>query len=118
MAEASRRHALICLNSRRLLQSPPGPARGCGVSIVTAAPNGSVLPLHSPCQPSGRRFLRGDLSRCQTFPRWIGHVGSVLAMIFCMAFLAGGVVVLLMPGFVLVVLENRCERSLTGTNRG
>jgi hypothetical protein len=37
-------------------------------------------------------------------------------MIFYMAFLAAGVA--LMPGFALVVLENRYERSLTGTNTG
>ncbi len=48
MAEASRRHALICPNSRGLLQSPPGQARALVMFIVTAAPDGSVLPRAFP----------------------------------------------------------------------
>jgi membrane-bound ClpP family serine protease len=54
-------------------------------------------------------------------PRWIGFAGFVLALIFCMSFLAGqlwGAIALLIPGFALVVLENRYERGLIGSGRG
>jgi Flp pilus assembly protein TadB len=48
-------------------------------------------------------------------PHWIGQVGLVLALIFCGAFLAGQLwlaVLLMIPLFALVVLENRYERRL------
>jgi hypothetical protein len=48
-------------------------------------------------------------------PHWIGQVGLVLALIFCGAFLAGAWwlgVLLLIPLFALVVLENRYERRM------
>jgi len=51
-------------------------------------------------------------------PGWIGAVGFVLLMIFCGAFLGGQLwfaVLILIPCFVLVVLENRYERGLIGT---
>jgi hypothetical protein len=53
-------------------------------------------------------------------PHWVGFAGFVVAMIFCLAFLAGqlwAAVLLLIPGFALVVLENRYQRGLLGTGR-
>ena len=47
-------------------------------------------------------------------PRWIGAVGFVLALIFCGAFLGGALwlaILLLIPCFVLVILEIRYERQ-------
>jgi hypothetical protein len=46
-------------------------------------------------------------------PHWIGLVGLVLSLILCGGFLAGAwwlSVLLLIPLFALVVLENRYER--------
>jgi membrane-bound ClpP family serine protease len=54
-------------------------------------------------------------------PRWIGHVGLVLALLLCGTALAGQLwlaVLLMIPSFALVVLESRCERGLIGTRRG
>ena len=54
-------------------------------------------------------------------PSWIGYIGFMLMMIFCAAFLGGQLwfaVFLLIPCFVLVVLENRYERGLMGTRSG
>jgi membrane-bound ClpP family serine protease len=54
-------------------------------------------------------------------PRWIGYVGLVLSLIFCGAFLAGQLwfaVLLMIPCFALVILENRHERGLMGTRGG
>ena len=53
-------------------------------------------------------------------PRWTGHVGIVLGLILCGAFLGGQLwlaVLLMIPGFALVVLENRYERGLMGARR-
>ena len=54
-------------------------------------------------------------------PRWIGYLGFVVALIFCAAFLGGGwwiAILLLIPSFALVVLENRYERGLMGRGTG
>lgn len=51
-------------------------------------------------------------------PHWIGQVGMVLSLIFCGAFLAGAWwvgILLLIPVFALIVLENRYERGLRET---
>jgi hypothetical protein len=53
-------------------------------------------------------------------PTWIGSAGFVLSMVICGAFLGGAwwlAILLLIPGFALVVLENRYERGLIGTRR-
>ena len=53
-------------------------------------------------------------------PSWIGSVGFVMLMIFCGAFLGGGwwfSILLLIPCFALVIIENRYERGLIGTRR-
>jgi hypothetical protein len=50
-------------------------------------------------------------------PRWIGSAGFVLMFIFCAAFLGGYLllfVLLLIPCFVIVAIENRYERGLMG----
>jgi hypothetical protein len=50
-------------------------------------------------------------------PHWIGQVGLVLSLIFCGSFLAGAWwfgLILLIPLFALVVLENGYERRLRG----
>ena len=50
-------------------------------------------------------------------PSWIGQVGLVLTLIICGAFLGGWwwvAVLLMIPGFALVILENRYERGLMG----
>jgi membrane-bound ClpP family serine protease len=47
-------------------------------------------------------------------PHWIGYAGLVLSIIFCGSFLAGEMwlaVLLMIPCFALVVLENRYERQ-------
>ena len=54
-------------------------------------------------------------------PLWIGYVGLALSMIFCGSFLAGQLwvaIVLLIPLFALVVIENRYERGVMETRRG
>jgi len=53
-------------------------------------------------------------------PHWIGQVGLVLSLIFCGSFLGGAWwvgVLLLIPLFAVVVLENRYERGLMGKTR-
>jgi membrane-bound ClpP family serine protease len=53
-------------------------------------------------------------------PPWIGHVAFVLCLIFCGSFLGGAwwfALLLLIPAFGLVVLENRYERGLMGPRR-
>ena len=47
-------------------------------------------------------------------PRWIGSTGFVLMLIFCGSFVGGALwfaILLLIPCFALVVLENRYERQ-------
>jgi membrane-bound ClpP family serine protease len=47
-------------------------------------------------------------------PRWIGSTGFVLMLIFCGSFVGGMLwfaILLLIPCFALVVLENRYERQ-------
>jgi membrane-bound ClpP family serine protease len=46
-------------------------------------------------------------------PHWIGAVGFVVMMVFLLAFLGGALwlaVLLLIPGFALVLLEIRYQR--------
>jgi hypothetical protein len=46
-------------------------------------------------------------------PRWVGGIGFVLVMAFCVAFLAGQLWIalpLLIPCFALVIIENRYEQ--------
>jgi hypothetical protein len=53
-------------------------------------------------------------------PRWIGQVGLPLQLLFCGAFLAGVpflAMIFLLLCFALVVVENRYERRLMGSER-
>jgi len=48
-------------------------------------------------------------------PHWIGQAGLVLSLIMCGSFLAGAwwiALLLLIPLFALVVVENRYEREV------
>jgi membrane-bound ClpP family serine protease len=53
-------------------------------------------------------------------PRWIGLGGMVLVLVLCGSALAGQLwltTLLIIAGVALVVLENRYQRGLIGTNR-
>jgi hypothetical protein len=54
-------------------------------------------------------------------PHWVGLVGLVLALLLCGSALAGQLwlaVLLMIPCFALVIVENRYERGLMGTREG
>jgi hypothetical protein len=54
-------------------------------------------------------------------PGWVGNLGFVLVMIFCLSIFANQfwlILVTLIACFVMVVVENRYERGLMGGNSG
>jgi uncharacterized protein involved in cysteine biosynthesis len=52
-------------------------------------------------------------------PSWVGHVGFILIMMFCLSIFANLLWLILLTFiacFVMVVVENRYERELLGSN--